>query len=112
MIVYNYKNMLDSEQQELAMIVELHCQVLRDIGASEFGYEDLSTVLLKIHQYKEQEDKYNLMKDEAVEENEVANVRQERLTDIKNKMQLSSVKYDVLSEMNNFLNLLTREFKR
>lgn len=38
-------------------------------------------------------------------------VKEEKLDEIDNKIQLNKVKYGVLSEMNNFLSLVAREFQ-
>ncbi len=111
MIVYNYKGLTFSEVTDLVDIVNVHGKVVRDFfGESNSDLIQFLKVLKNILKFKEEDDNYEKLKENAVEEQDVQKVREETLKQLKNKLTLSSIKYDVLSEMNNFLNLVVREF--
>lgn len=112
MIIYNYKSLKFSELNELAELVAVHTKVvLEKFGETTEGLNDFIRVLKNILKYKEQSDVYEQMKDNVVEDSDVKNVREEYIKQTKNKLQLCSIKYDVLSEMNNYLSTVVRELK-
>jgi hypothetical protein len=112
MIIFPYKNLKNTELNELAEINSLHYHVVMEkFGDKRPFLLKFLNILRSIAIFKEQSDVYENYKDNVVEENDVNTVREEFIQDSKNKNQLCSIKYDVLSEMNNFLHLLTRELK-
>ena len=112
MIMKNYGKLTDSEVSELFEIVKVHTNVY----TSEYGNHiseltNLNEVLKQILDFAEQEKDYENYKDKYVDENDVKQVKEEKLNEMDNKIQLNKVKYSVLSEMNNFLSLVAREFQ-
>lgn len=111
MIIYNYKSLKFSELNELVEICAVHSKVVLERFGDTEGLQDFLRILKNILKYKEENDLYEQMKDNVVEDGDVNKVREQYIQETKNKLQLCSIKYDVLSEMNNFLNTVVRELK-
>lgn len=112
MIMKNYGKLSNTEISELFELVKVHSNVyLSEYGSQVPELKNLAEVLKEILDFAEKEKDYEEFKDQYIDENEVNLVKEEKLNEIDNKIQLNKVKYSVLSEMNNFLSLVAREFQ-
>lgn len=68
---------------------------------------DIMEIILRL---KEEDNLYNQKKDIAIEDTDIERVKTEKLNDLQTKHKLSSIKVNVLSDMNNLLNMIQRDF--
>lgn len=84
--MYNFRDLKPSMTSELEDIVKVHSLVVLDYFHDNQQLREFYSILNKMHQFKMKEDKYDRLKVNAVEENQLANVKKEKLTEFDNKL--------------------------
>ena len=110
LITHKYGEMSDSEKLELRELVEVHKNVIKDHFTSPELHQFLDAVVL-IDEYAQLYDEYEILRKKGVEDMDVQAVREEEDKVLKASARFNSVKYDVITEMQNVLFLVNHEFR-
>lgn len=109
-ITYNYGEMNDTEKMELIELCEVHKNVIKDfIKSVELSHfvEVIDLIQNYIYNFEE----YIELKKKGVENMDVNSVREEEDKVVKASARFNSVKYDVITEMQNILFMVNHEFR-
>ena len=110
-IIYKYGKLTTNERFELRELESLHIKVIKEF----FNTTDLNSfmdVLKEINRYVEVYDKYVALKEISYDNNDVELVREEEKKVTMASAKFNSTKYDLMTEMQNILFLVNREFKK
>lgn len=110
MITQNLAELTDTEKLELNELTEIHRKVIKDyVQSLELAHFLEAIDLMKV--YIDTYDEYHNINKKGVENMDVNAVREEENKVLKASARFNSVKYDVVTEMQNILFLINHEFK-
>ena len=110
MITHKYGELSDSEKLELRELCDVHKNIIKDYIKSEELNQFLD-VIDHIEKYSREFEEYDNLKKKGVQDMDVQAVREEEDKVLKASARFNSVKYDVITEMQNILFLVNHEFR-
>lgn len=109
-ITHKYGEIGDTEKLELREIVDVHKNVIIDYIKSPDLTQFVNVIDL-IEKYVTEYEQYETLRTKGVEDMDVQAVREEEDKVLKASARFNSVKYDVITEMQNILFLVNHEFR-